>query len=177
MLWRDRLRARGAGRALGLAVLLLAGATLAGCGFQPLYGEAAGGPVVAELTQIRVAPIADRSGQVLRNDLIQQLNPTGRPDTPAYVLNIGLSETTQQLAIRETDVATRANLVVTANYALTGNDGTRVTNGSVRTITSYNILRDEFATLSARRDALDRALRQISEDIRTRLALHFNRAD
>ncbi|MFM8988614.1 MAG: hypothetical protein ACKOUS_02890, partial [Alphaproteobacteria bacterium] len=57
------------------ALLLLAGAlpVLAGCGFSPLYGRSEGGAVAEELAKIRVLPIANRSGQVLRNHLLDGL--------------------------------------------------------------------------------------------------------
>ncbi|HET8727909.1 MAG TPA: LPS assembly lipoprotein LptE [Alphaproteobacteria bacterium] len=148
---------------------------LAACGFQPLYGETQMGVVAAQFAETEVAVIPNRSGQILRNYLIEDLNPSGRPDDPAYVLNVGLNETFRDLAIRKDATATRANLIVSASYRLRNGDGEPLTSGSVQTITSYNILRDEFATLSAERDARDRALRQISEDISTRLALYFNR--
>src|SRR5690606_39504749 len=115
-----------------------------------------------------VGVIADRPGQILRNYLIDRLNPGGRPVDPAYRLNVSLSEVQRDLAIRKDDTATRANLIMNARFTLTDTaTGAVVLNRQVGTITSYNILIDEFATLSSERDARDRALQQISEDIRT----------
>lgn len=169
MSWPSRRKA-GAG-----ALLLLALALPSGCGFRPLYGERADAAVPAELARTRIAVIPNESGQILRNHLIERLNPDGRPTGEDYVLNVALRETAQELAVRQNATVTRANLVVVANYSLTRPNGDRVTSGAVSTITSYNILRDEFATLSAERSARERALRQISEDLRTRLALFFTR--
>lgn len=165
-------------RRSGAAAILSLAALTGACGYQPIYGTApgiAGETVAAELAQIRIAVIPNRTGQILRNYLIRSLNPDGRPDRPLYTLNVRVSEVEEDLGIRKDDTATRANLVVSANFRLVDRDGQPVTSGTVQTITSYNLLLDQFATLSAERDARDRALRQISEDIRTRLALHFNR--
>jgi hypothetical protein len=49
--------------------------------------------------------------------------------------------------------------------------------GRQTTIPSFNILRDEVATLSAEQDARQRALRALSDDIRLRLGLYFQRTE
>jgi len=171
MWWRRRL-------ALPLAAAVVA-AALAGCGFRPLYGEPAGAEagVPAAFTEVQVAVIPDRNGQILRNELIRRLNPSGRPVEPAFVLSVVLTETVQDLGIRADDTATRANLIFSAAYRLTdATDGELVTGGRSTAITSYNILIDEYATLVSATDARERALRELSDMIRLRLALHFTRA-
>ena len=40
---------------------------------------------------------------------------------------------------------------------------------------SFNIVASDFATLSGETDAIERAAREVSDDIRTRLALFFTR--
>jgi LPS-assembly lipoprotein len=40
---------------------------------------------------------------------------------------------------------------------------------------SYDLLRNKFATLAAEDDARTRALRELAEEIRTRLAIYFER--
>ena len=157
---------------LGIGVGLAA----AGCGFRPLYGTAAGGPVHESFASVRIAVIPDRSGQIMRNFLIQRLNPAGRPVDPAYELRVALAEREQRLAITQEDVAERNNLLVTASYSLR-NVGTNevVFSNSNTTMTSFTILLDEVATLSAEQDARERALRSLSDQIRLELALYFQR--
>ena len=65
-----------------LAALALAG-LLTGC-FQPLYGEAAHPGLVADLQAIEVAPIKDRIGHYLADNLTTDLNGTGQTPTPKY---------------------------------------------------------------------------------------------
>src|SRR5208282_2164708 len=60
----------------GAALLALAGG-LAGC-FQPLYSESAHPGLVEDLRAIEVAPIKDRVGHYLANDLSTDLNGTGQ---------------------------------------------------------------------------------------------------
>ena len=44
---------------------------------------------------------------------------------------------------------------------------------TARAIAPYNVVDSQFATLSAERDAQERAAREVGEDIRTRLGLYF----
>ncbi|MGQ0663463.1 MAG: hypothetical protein ACT4P2_07720 [Pseudomonadota bacterium] len=171
-----RKRRRGApGRAriaLVGASLLLVGA----CGFEPLYGERPGGATASRLEQVQVAPIADRSGQILRNYLLDDLNPRG-PRRPAlYTLEIRLQEPRQQIAIRRDDTATRIGYAAVASFFLLDTSGRSVFGGSAISSTSYEVSDSEFATRASQVSARDRAMQEISADIRSQLALFFLRA-
>ena len=167
MWWPDR-----AGRFAAVTAVLL----LTACGFRPLYATGGVADVSEELSQVEVAVIPERSGQILRNYLIQGINSGGRPADPLYRLDVDLRERQEDLGIDKTDSAQRANLVITARFSLrTAADEEEVLNRRVGIITSYNIVMDEFSTLSAQNAARDRALRQLGSDIRTQLALYFSR--
>jgi LPS-assembly lipoprotein len=73
------------------AALVAAAALLSmgACGFEPLYGKRADGTMVAdELASVQVAVIADRSGQQLRNILLDRISRTGQPVDPRYQLAV-----------------------------------------------------------------------------------------
>ena len=153
-------------------VVLLLGA----CGFRSLYGTDATGDAPGELATIKVNPIADRLGQQLRNNLLDLLNPRGRPANPRYFLTVRLDQSTQRLAIEKDAFATRANLRLLANFSLHDPDSQEIVrSGKSLMVSSYNILASEFATLMAEKDAKARAAREIAHDIRTRLAAFFVR--
>ena len=155
-----------------LFVVLLLGA----CGFRSLYGTDATGDAPGELATIKVSPIADRLGQQLRNNLLDLLNPRGRPANPRYLLTVGLDQSTQRLAIEKDAFATRANLRLLANFSLQDPDSREIVlSGKSLVVSSYNILDSEFATLMAEKDAKARAIREIAYDVRTRLAAFFVR--
>jgi LPS-assembly lipoprotein len=151
---------------------------LAGCGFQPLYGDRAHGGLgsVEELSQIGVDHVPDRIGQILRNDLVDRLTPTGEPDRPRWRLAVKLAIAKQGLAITKDESITRFNLNIIANFMLYEVASRHeVTRGVSRTFASYNVVTSQFATLIAEKDAETRAAREISDDIRTRLAVFFTR--
>ncbi len=161
-----------------LAVLaLVCGLVLGGCGFRPLYGEdEAGSSTFDSLETIQIAALPDRSGQQLHNLLRDRINPRGQPISPEYVLRISLSERTEELAIAEDETATRANLRLSANFTLTDVESNEVVmTGSSRSANSYNIVDSQYATYVSENDARERALRELSEDIRLRLATYFAR--
>ncbi len=155
-----------------LAVL----AVLQGCGFRPLYGDPSAGSSSAELALIKVEPIKERTGQMLWNHLRTAFNPKPRTQKPRYLLNIRITEGTASLAVKKSAFATRANLKVTAIFQLLNAATAKSMYSASRSITvSYNILNSEYATLAAEKDARIRAVRELSEDIRTQLGVYFSR--
>jgi LPS-assembly lipoprotein len=167
-------------RTFGLAALMAAAGALGACGFHPLYGKA--NPEVApQNTSIKILPPGGpidqdtaRVGQELRNMLYTQLNPKGEPARPKYTLDMKLTESKQSLAIQKTEVATRANLTIDAEYKLQEiATGRMVVSASTRGIASYDIVQSEFANLTAAKDAERRALQGVSDDIVLRISFYF----
>ena len=172
-----RLLLRSALVARRFAAALLALGLLFGCGFKPLYAPRDDNAVVAaELATVRIARIEDRTGQQLRNFLLDRFNPDGQPANPLYNLRVELHESRHDLAIRKDETATRANLVIAASYQLIqAASGKQLFRASSRPTTSFNIIRSEFGAISAESAARRRGARGISDDIRTRVAVFFNR--
>ena len=152
--------------ALGILVLLSSS-----CGFRPLY-KSSGVSGEAALATVEVAIIKDRIGQQLRNLLTRNLSPRGRSARTDYRLTVSLTESKRKLAIRKDETATRANLTIKAEFKLLAlhQPGLGTYRGNALSTNSYNILISDFATLSAERDARTRALRNLAEAIRLRVA-------
>ena len=175
MSWFERarrmLRRRGA-----LLVPLAGMLALSGCGFQPMYARTESAPAspVDKMAAVRIAPLPDRIGQQMHNLLRDRLNPRGQPREPAYLLKLRLSESRRELGVRKDETATRANLFVHAVFSLREMKSKRVLlRGSTTSVNSYNILTDQFATMFSENDARKRALRELSDAIRTRLGIYF----
>ena len=82
-------------RGLGAVAALALAAVLAGC-FQPLYSEAAHPGLVEDVRAIEVAPIKDRIGHYLANNLTTEFNGTGQTPTPKYRLTVKVSPGTRR---------------------------------------------------------------------------------
>jgi LPS-assembly lipoprotein len=159
-------------------LLAVAVVVLAACGFEPLYGERPGAPnaAVAAMAETRIALIADRSGQELRNALLDRLTPRGQPARPRYELEVGLTERRDNLGISRDDTATYARLTLTASYRLREiASGRVVTSGQSRWTNGFTVVASHFANLTSEADARSRGLREIGDDIRQQLALHFSK--
>jgi LPS-assembly lipoprotein len=159
-------------RIFGGAVALLLAAGLSGC-FQPLYGEVAHPGLVEDLRAIEVAPIPNRIGHYLAEDLIADLNGTGQTaPQPKYRLVVTVSTGTQTPTVNsELNVATSATVTGEANYSLVKVDGGKeVVKGVASVAAAYDRTTQRYADLRAARDAEIRIARTLSSEITLRLA-------
>lgn len=141
---------------------------LSSCGFSPLYGDHQS----TNFANIEVLPIENRTGQQFRNELIMRLNSTGHSHNPRYQLKTTITESKQNLAVQITAFATRANLLMTANFTLYDTVAkVNVFQGVSKTTVGYNTLSSDFATTMAEKGARTNGYKQISEDIRLRLGI------
>lgn len=149
--------------------------SLSACGFQPLYGSATqNADVQTKLAGIYIPPIKGRTGQILRNELLDLTTPKGIPAQPLYRLTIGLTESKSGLAIQEDDTKTRYNLTLSTSFRLIKTaDGTKTYAGSTQTIASYNVVASDFANLSAEINAEKRAALVAAEQIHQQLSVYF----
>lgn len=101
----------------------------------------------------------------------QPLRGAGQPQ---YRLDIRLAEQRADIGLRRDDIRTRTNLTLEAEYRLVALvDGKVVLQGRSRTLSSFDILINDYANVVSEQEARQQALRQIGADIRTRLSLHF----
>jgi LPS-assembly lipoprotein len=153
---------------------------LAACGFHPLYGSSGGGPGVGQaLSAIFVEPIPDRVGYELRNDLLDLLNFSASPDTSQYRLKLYLAEREDAVVLQANTSITRYNYTLTVHYELTPKGSTdAVKMGDLTTFAAYNVAAAPFlyATVTAQRDAKNRAANDIAERLRTELAVFLHTA-
>ncbi|MBE7636089.1 hypothetical protein GUA87_04480 [Sneathiella sp. P13V-1] len=154
-------------------ILFMAGA----CGFQPLYGRTGNNAKVqAQLSQTYVLPIEGRTGQILRNNLLDRVTPTGVPANAQYRLSVQLTHKKSGVAIDKTASTNRYNLNLRANYTLTDSTGKiAFYNGVAQSISSYNVVDSDFANLSAEKNAEKRSAIVLAEEIHRQLSVFFSR--
>lgn len=147
-----------------------------GCGFEPLHAQHDGAPGPDELAQVKIELIEDRRGQELRNELLDRFNAGGRPGEPRYRLQVHLRETETPVAIENDGTAARSNLSISAAFALTSvPEGKIVMQGVTTGLIGYGIITNSYATLVGKQDAERRAVRQLADDITTRVSLYLQR--
>ncbi|MEX2648865.1 MAG: hypothetical protein WD673_07620 [Alphaproteobacteria bacterium] len=152
---------------------------LAACGFRPLYGRDVSGaasPVALELAAIAVAPVEAapldrRLGQVLRNELLELVNPRGEPATARYDLSIRLATDRAALAIAADDTITRYNVILDAAVLLAERaSGAPVHETTVRAVGSYDVQVSDYGTLIAERATREDTARDLARRIAAVLA-------
>ncbi len=162
------------------AWLLGVGATgLGGCGFQPLYGTAEpDANVQAQLGEVQVGLIPERSGQLLRQALQSRLERGGTGTSRRYDLSVQLSLALEPIAIQVDNSASRVRVIGTANWVLTAQDAQRstVASGSARESDGYNIINQQFFAAELTNTAVQRRMTEaLAEQIAIQLAMHFHR--
>lgn len=150
---------------------------LASCGFEPLYGthqNASAGGGNSPLSAVAIDPIDGLVGQQFKAALEDRFNPTGAPTPSLYGLTVNVKATKTPTVIEPDGTISRYNLLLDSNYTLYRKaDGAKLRSDHVRRTTSYNLSDADFSDFISENDAMRRALTELSEDYRLRLAAYF----
>jgi LPS-assembly lipoprotein len=159
---------------------LLVGAALAlgGCGFHPLYAQHGRSGFDADLASIKVNTIQDRQGQLLAIALRDGLNPRGARVETRYTLDVRLTASRQDIGLRPDGTASRSEITMTAMFVL--RDAKKAADsvllqGTTHSVSSYDVLNDNYATVVAQHTAEERNVHEIGDDILTRLELYVSK--
>lgn len=152
---------------------LLAGLTLlvSGCGFSPMYAPATTG--AGAIGPVNVAMIEGKAGHVLKTELDRILSVENGRGGPPMQLQVTLQEQIIRQGIRLDESATRAELVLVANYVLWPPNGGQELRGSVTSQVNYDIPTAAFGEIAAQDDARERAAENLAERFRAELALRL----
>jgi LPS-assembly lipoprotein len=144
---------------------------LAGCGFHPLYADGKTGQVATSMRGIQVAPIPDRTGQLVRDGLERSFTASGNPN---YQLIVTLEESIEGFGIRQDESTTRERVSIVARYSLVDiTTGKPVLQELARSDVGVDKVRSEYATITAERAASARNADQLVRQITNRLAQFF----
>lgn len=147
------------------ALLLGLAGTLGACGFTPAYGPDS---AVAELMgAIRVDDITTSDGFHLIRQLEHRL---GRPQSPSYGLSIGLETSSEGVAVTADNQTTRVEIFGTATFALRDLTTSAVLlTGKTSNFTGYSTTGPTVSELAAERDARERLMIILADQIATEL--------
>jgi LPS-assembly lipoprotein len=162
-----------AGVTIALVVILLTA-----CGFEPMYGDKGDAATAANYSNVEIDNIPERSGQYLRNQLIDRLYLDGRPAAASYALKVApLRTVTTSMGIRKDATSTRAMAEVGTTMQLVEKATGRVLlQRDLRATGGYNLLDNQFATIISRQSVSEHMLEELADDIVTELGLYFHRA-
>lgn len=144
--------------------ILLAPVALTACGFTPVYGP--GGTGTKLQNQVLVAAPENRSGFLLVRRIEERL---GRASAPLYTLSLSLQTRQEGLGIDADGNTNRFNLIGVAGYALADQSGTDLASGTVNSFTGFSATGNTAVTLAAERDAHERLMTILADQITARL--------
>ncbi len=163
-------------------VWLAAGLGLSACGFQPRdsYNKESG-PMLA-LSQVYVAPIEDREGQILRTHLKKFLNPTDREVPYAYKLDINYNYIERNRGARFDDSAVRVDVTMRSTFTLTRTGTAKqpskpVLRGASNITARANNTKELYSAHISKQSAYHRAAELTAEDIARQIRLYFKYPD
>ena len=144
---------------------------LAGCGLRPIYTGGSLGVAASALQRISIAPIAERSGQLVGTALVARLGTGG--SGALYRLEVELDDKIEGFGVRGDDSITRERRTLRARYRLVSISGDRVwLDATVRSDAGIDVVRSsDFAVVAAETSALERLAGEIATQITARIAL------
>ncbi len=164
-----------------MCLLILMGLTanlLSGCGFEPLYNQSSPTThtgVASQFSQIDIAIIPNREGQILRNNLMDRFYQSGLPTRPTARLMIAqIDETLTELDLTKSSDATRAQIRLKTIMTLTDMSGKPLMSRPVQSLTSFNILGSEFASRVTKESARQSAIKDLARQIELNLSLFYS---
>jgi LPS-assembly lipoprotein len=149
-------------RAAALALMLL----LCACGLTPMYAGGSSGTVTTDLRAVRVAPIPERAGWLVRNALVDRLG--GEVNEPRYRLDDELTG----FGIRGDSAVTRERRTLRARYRLVDlSSGLVVLDATAGSDAGIDVVSSEYATVAAEQTAQERLAQVIADQMVSRVAL------
>ncbi len=170
-MWSSERDVIATGRRRLLVGLVLAAFALPACTVRPLYSSAplasTGAPVTEALSSVAIKPVTTREAQEVRNHLIFLLSGgKGEPASPRYTLTltvVGVEESAAAVQVVTENEPTAATVTMLGYFTLSDANGTTIAQGNRRVMASYDVPRQEFAALRAKRDAENRSARELAQ--------------
>ena len=153
-------------RAAALALMLL----LCACGLTPMYAGGSSGTAATGLRAVRVAPIPERAGWLVRNALVDRLG--GEVNEPRYRLEVELDDELTGFGIRGDSAVTRERRTLRARYRLVDlSSGLVVLDATAGSDAGIDVVSSEYATVAAEQTAQERLAQVIADQMVSRVAL------
>lgn len=156
-----------------LPVLFIALIALSACGFEPLHGRTQHErTITGELAAIKVQTPSGIMGELLRAEIEDGVNPEYDNVQPRYRLQVDLIEQDIPLFINIDGTANRGEIRYTSHYVLVRlADNVILNQGKVSRVSSYNSSQTaDYAAFVSKEDAKKRAILELAQDYKLRLA-------
>jgi LPS-assembly lipoprotein len=161
---------------MSLRISLVALFLIAGCGFEPMYGQKSDRYAIHD--GVIVNTPKGLMGEQLKVDLEDRLNPYGVvPKHPAYKLDTTLAVGQGAIGVARDGTVSRYNIYIDSTYTLTRLADSRVMmHGNLREVSSYNNPTSQyFSTYVSQTDATKRGITELAEMYRARIGEYLSK--
>ena len=154
-----------------ILLVLLAPLVLAACGFTPVYAPGGSGDALYGQITVQTPEDIPSTSEVDSYLLVRNLElRLGRADAGAYKLDLTLTTRDEGQAITADSEITRYSILGKATYTLTRqSDGKVVASGDEEAFTGYSATGSTVETLASERDAHQRLMVILADQINTRI--------
>jgi LPS-assembly lipoprotein len=128
------------------------------------------------MDEVSVANIPDRSGQVLRQSLADQMQTAGAPTQEIFLLSVSYNIAVQGVGLQQDTSSTRNRFIATANWTLApiGSPHLPLTQGQASTEDALNIIDQQYFASALETNTIDRQLAdEIATQISAQVAAYF----
>ncbi|NRB20073.1 MAG: hypothetical protein HRU33_21640 [Rhodobacteraceae bacterium] len=152
-------------------LVMLAPLALAACGFTPVHAPGGTGDALYGQVTVQAPEDVPSTSEVDSYLVVQNLeHRLGRAGAAAYQLDLTLSTRDEGQAITDDSQTTRYSLLGEASYTLTRtSDGKVVASGEEQAFTGYSATGSTVETLASERDAHQRLMVILADQINTRI--------
>jgi LPS-assembly lipoprotein len=162
-------------RNASLALAAIAALGLAGCGLSPVYSGGANSAPARLMTEISIAPIPDRAGFLVRQDLIERFG--GTVADPRYRLEVELDDQIIAFGVRGDNSSARERRILRARYRLVViATNTVVVDATAASDAGIDRVSSNYAVVAAETTALERLAVDIANQITARMAQYAKTA-
>ena len=155
-------------------IAVIAGAlAVSGCGFRPIYATNEGDAQISGQIHLARIVATDNLAPYLEeafNDRIVSVDGVA----PRYELFVQAREDADRLAVQIDATVTRYNYRLGARYWVRDTETDEIIRGVARAVTSYNIVNSQYSTLFAERAAVEKAARELAEEIERNILIRFS---
>jgi LPS-assembly lipoprotein len=142
-------------------IMLIGAVALAGCGFQPSYGPNSAASDLRGSVQVEAAQ--DRNSYTLAHQLEDIF---ARPTDPKYLLKFNAETSEASVGITPDQEITRYHVTGIATYTLVEMaTGQVLTSGEARSFTAYSATGSTVSSVTATRDANERLMTILADQI------------
>lgn len=162
-------------RAALVLLALLAGGLVAACQLQPVHSVSNGAAAIL-LGGVEVAPIPERTGFLVRDQLVARLEPGRGGSAPRYRLSVILDDRIEGFGVRGDNTIVRERRTLRARYVLTDlASGKPVLEAVAGADAGIDVVSSEYAVVAAEVTASERLAEAIADQIVGRLAIFARR--